>query len=75
MNSRLAIRLLKLSHPRVAKPGTWPRLTRPVDADEIAAQSRAQSLLCGMKYRDGSSQAPPLTYAQAQDVLRWAKTI
>ena len=69
MIPRRRLRLLKLAP---AKPGTWPALSKPVDADETAARIRAQSLLCGLQYREGSSQCPQLTYSQALDVLRWA---
>lgn len=69
VKTRLRLCLLKLTP---AKPGTWPVLSKPVDADETAVRIRAQSLLCGMHYRDGSSQCPPLTYSQALDVLLWA---
>lgn len=71
MNARLQLRLIKRAK---SKPGTWGRLAAPVDADETMTRIRAQSLLCGIQYRDGSTQAPPLTLSQAQDVLRWTNT-
>lgn len=37
-------------------------------------RSRAQSLLAGLTYQDGSTNPGPLTLAQAQDVLAWANT-
>ena len=45
--------------------------TRTLPLDRMA-RSRAQSLLAGTVYRDGSTNPGPLTLAQAQDVLRWA---
>jgi hypothetical protein len=69
MNNRL---FLKLAKPKKAKPGTWPRLSSPVDWEETHLRSRAQSILCGVQFRDGSSQCPALSLSQAQDVLRWA---
>lgn len=45
--------------------------TRAVPMDNVH-RSRAQSLLAGTTYRDGSTNPGPLTIAQAQDVLRWA---
>jgi len=35
-------------------------------------RARAQSLLAGATYLDGSTNPGTLTLAQAQDVLRWA---
>ena len=43
--------------------------TLPLDNQ---ARSRAQSLLAGTLYRDGSTNPGPLTLTQAHDVLRWA---
>lgn len=43
----------------------------PTDPKDVALRMRAQSLLCGLAFRDGGSQAPPLTSAQAHDVLAW----
>lgn len=45
--------------------------TRTLPLDTLA-RSRAQSLLAGTVYRDGSTNPGPLTLAHAQDVLRWA---
>ena len=45
--------------------------TRTLPLDTLA-RSRAQSLLAGTVYRDGSTNPGPLTLSQAQDVLRWA---
>jgi hypothetical protein len=45
--------------------------TRTLPLDNMA-RSRAQSLLAGTAYRDGSANPGTLTLAQAQDVLRWA---
>lgn len=55
------------------KRGAWPALAEPVRVDETQDRMRAQSILCGMKYRDGSTQADTLTIEQARDVLRWAR--
>lgn len=41
------------------------------DPMENHVRSRAQSLLCGLRYRDGSTNPGTLTIAQANDVLRW----
>lgn len=71
MNARLQARLLKSVKSQPARPGTWGRLSSPVDWEETQARSRAQSILCGVQFRDGSSQCPPLTLEQARDVLRW----
>ena len=45
--------------------------TRTLPLDNMA-RSRAQSLLAGTVYRDGSTNPDVLTLSQAQDVLRWA---
>ena len=44
---------------------------RAVPMDNVN-RSRAQSLLAGMTFRDGSSNPGPLTLPQAADVLAWA---
>lgn len=36
-------------------------------------QYQAQSILTGISFRDHSSVCPPLTLAQAADVLQWAR--
>lgn len=36
-------------------------------------QYQAQSILTGIQFRDNSSTCPPLTDAQAADVLQWAR--
>lgn len=76
MNARLQARLLKLVRKPAALPapkqGAWPRLTDPVDPMDTHARMQAQSLLAGVRYRDGSTNPDVLTLAQAQDVLRWA---
>lgn len=43
--------------------------TLPLDN---TTRSRAQSLLAGTPYRDGSTNPGPLTLDQASDVLRWS---
>ena len=45
--------------------------TRTVPLD-THARMRAQSLLAGMTYRDGSTNPGTLTLEQARDVLAWA---
>lgn len=42
------------------------------DPLENTLRMRAQSLLAGLAYRDGSCNPGPLTLAQARDVLAWA---
>lgn len=42
------------------------------DPLENTLRMRAQSLLAGPAYRDGSCNPGTLTLAQAQDVLAWA---
>lgn len=46
--------------------------TLPLDN---AARCRAQSLLAGLRYRDGSTNPGPLTLEQSSDVLRWATPV
>lgn len=50
----------------------WTALSEPVLPLETDQRIRAQSLLTGLRYRDGSTNPDTLTLAQAQDVLRWA---
>lgn len=65
------LRLLpKVSAP-VRKPGAWGPLAEPVDPLESTLRYRAQSLLAGMRYRDGSTNPDTLTLDQARDVLAW----
>lgn len=45
--------------------------TRTVPLD-TQARMRAQSLLAGLTYRDGSTNPGTLTLEQARDVLAWA---
>lgn len=45
--------------------------TRAAPMDNVA-RARAQSLLAGIPYRDGSTNPDTLTLAQARDVLAWA---
>jgi hypothetical protein len=47
------------------------RRAAPTDPRDVALRMRAQSLLCGIAFRDGSTQAPPLSIEQARDVLAW----
>lgn len=57
----------------VRNPGKWPPLAAPVFPMETHAMCRAQSLLTGLRYRDGSSNPDTLTFTQARDVLRWSE--
>lgn len=59
--------LLRLDRIRSKR---WER-TRAVPLDNVA-RARAQSLLAGATYRDGSTNPGPLTLEQARDVLAWA---
>ena len=70
--SRRRLRLIRGVAKPAPRPGVWQPLAAPVDAMETQARSRAQSLLCGLPYRDGTTNPDTLTLAQAQDVLRWA---
>lgn len=54
------------------KPGTWGPLSAPVDAGDNFTRARAQSLLTGFQFRDGSSVAPFLPIEQARDVIAWS---
>ena len=45
--------------------------TDPIDNQ---VRIRAQSLLCGQSYRDGTTNPGTLTLGQARDVLVWATT-
>ena len=73
MNGRSVIRkhttLLRLAR---IKSRHWDA-ARAVPMDNVN-RSRAQSLLAGMTFRDGSSNPGPLTLPQAADVLAWATT-
>lgn len=68
MNARLVVRLLK---PKAPKPGAWSMLAAPIDPTETMLRMRAQSLMSPTP-RGGA--CPPLTMAQALDVLAWANT-
>lgn len=76
MNALLKARLLKIVRKPAALPapraGKWAALADPVDPLDTHARMRAQSLLSGLRYRDGSTNPDVLTLSQAQDVLRWA---
>lgn len=56
---------------RKPAPRAWGPLAEPVLPDETAARIRAQSLLSGTTFADGTSSCPPLTLTQARDVLAW----
>ena len=59
--------LLRLERIRSKR---WER-ARAVPLDNVA-RARAQSLLAGTTYRDGSTNPGPLTLEQTSDVLAWA---
>lgn len=63
-NSHAVQRLVRIRTRRWETARTTP-------LDNIARQ-RAQSLLAGTRYRDGSTNPGTLTLAQSQDVLIWA---
>jgi hypothetical protein len=73
-NPHAILRLVRAKAAAARAPGRWSPLAPPVFPDETGARMRAQSLLAGTAFRDGSSNPGPLTLAQAQDVLRWATT-
>lgn len=57
-----------LPEPAPARPLVWPNnLSEPVDPLETHDRMRAQSILSGPII----GQCPPLTLAQARDVLNW----
>ena len=56
----------------VRKPTPPPKMSARADWSRSAACVRAQSILCGVDFRDGFKQCPPLEYNQALDVLAWA---
>lgn len=64
---RNPVALLRLAR---LKSRRW-EATRAAPLDN-QARIRAQSLLAGIAYRDGSTNPGPLTLSQAHDVLAWA---
>lgn len=53
-------------------PAKWPsKSPPPVFPHETQLRMRAQSALCGIRFRDGGTLAPVLTLEQARDVLAW----
>ena len=65
-NPNTVIRLVRLRARKFDAARTLPM--------DNVARSRAQSLLAGMRFLDGTTNPGPLTLAQARDVLRWAST-
>lgn len=63
-NSHVVLRLVRLRARKFEATRTLPL--------DNQTRSRAQSLLAGTRFRDGSTNPGPLTLAHAQDVLRWA---
>lgn len=61
------LRLLPKLAPPQRKRGEWGPLSEPVIPSETDERMRAQSILSGPPV----GQCPPLTLAQARDVLRW----
>lgn len=57
---------------RLTRLNSRRRAATRTDPIETVNRSRAQSLLAGAAYRDGSTNPGPLTLAQAHDVLAWA---
>jgi len=57
--------------PAPKRGGPWPKLSAPVFPMDTWHRMRAQSALCGLRFRDGSTAAPVLTLEQARDVLAW----
>ena len=74
MKARPALRMLRPRRAAAAHPpAKWPPLTDPVDPLDTLARMRAQSLLAGLRYRDGTTNPNALTLDQARDVLAWAQ--
>lgn len=71
MNRLRLVRRRPVAEPR---PGTWGALAPPVFPNETDARIRAQSALCGLVYRDGSTNPGPIPYPQACDVLAWHRS-
>lgn len=63
-NPIAVLRLVRMTRKRFDATRTLPL--------DNQTRSRAQSLLAGTRFRDGTTNPGPLTLAQAQDVLRWA---
>lgn len=72
-------RLRLIRRPRTEKPsprcGPWGSLAEPVYPEDTDTRIRAQSLLCGVVYRDGSTNPDTLTLEQARDVLAWRRVL
>ena len=66
-NPHAVLRLVKQRAP-ASKPGTWGTLAPPVDPLETVERARAQSL---MSPTPKGGACPPLTLAQARDILAW----
>lgn len=67
--SRLRLVRRRAPAPPVKRASTWGPLAAPVLPGETDARIRAQSLLCGLVYRDGTTNPGLLTFDQACDVL------
>lgn len=69
------MRLASIRHAGLKQIARQPTATwgsaRTLPLDNVN-RCRAQSLLAGATYLDGSTNPGTLTLAQAQDVLRWA---
>jgi hypothetical protein len=65
-NPHALVRLVRPAPPR--PPGAWGPLAAPVDPLETVDRARAQSL---MSPTPKGGACPPLTLAQARDVLAW----
>ena len=67
---RIARAVRAMSRLVCVRSSRWDA-TRTLPLDTLA-RSRAQSLLAGIAYLDGTTNPGPLSLDQAHDVLRWA---
>lgn len=72
MSATLTLVRTHLARLRLARMTTRRWGATRTDPLDITHRARAQSLLAGLTYRDGSTNPGPLTLPQAQDVLAWA---
>lgn len=73
-NPYAVVAILRKAKPALAPPKWRGALAAPIFPPETDARMRAQSLLTGMEFADGTRHPDTLTLAQAQDVLQWATT-
>lgn len=74
MSATITLVRTHLARLRLARMTTRRWGATRTDPIETVSRSRAQSLLAGATYRDGSTNPGTLTLAQAHDVLAWATT-